>query len=443
MFEHCLTMRMRGVTVVMHVAQDAVPRPETCPTQEADVQTALAQTPTAVEEPSDRRAPQGEDAPQREEQRLTAAVADIADILSVEARSSDAQGRLTERAVHALRSHDLWRMRLCQDLGGLEVPIVTQIQVLAALAAVDASSAWCTMVANNAVAVLGSTMPAAATAKVFADGVPACAIVAAPGGKATETDGGFLVNGKWRLASGIHHADWVHATAHVDGDPARLLPLALPAKDLTLLDAWSSVGLAATGSDDFSLSDYFVPTELTGRATNPYAQLRGTRRYDLAGLDHLESYEHLAFAIGVTRRALAELRQLLARGFADRRTADREVVQSQLGQAEVSLRAIEALALSIYGRIDAAAMGEPHAWSAADRHLPRAVAVQATELALQSVQLAFHRSGAVALRSPNILERLLRDVSVAATHFMVDDAAVAEYGQHLIESVDTNTERQR
>lgn len=399
------------------------------------MQTALTQAPTAVDDQQDPRWPQGE------QQRLTAAVADIADILNFEAQPSDGQGRLSDRAVHALRSHDLWRMRLCQDLGGLELPIVTQIQVLAALAAVDASSAWCTMVANNAVAMLGATMPAPATERVFANGVPTCAIVAAPGGKATATEGGYLVTGTWQLASGIHHADWVYATAHIDGDPSRLLPLALPAEDLTLLDTWRSVGLAATGSDDFSLSDYFVPTALTGRATNPYGQLRGTRRYDLAGLDHLESYEHLAFAIGVTRRALAELCELLARGSAGRHTADREVVQSQLGQMEVSLQAIEALALSIYSRVDAAAMGEPHAWNAADRHLPRAVAVQATQLALESVQMAFHRSGAVAVRSPNVLEKLLRDMSVAATHVMVDDTAVAAYAQHLIESLNTDADR--
>jgi len=391
--------------------------------------TALAKAPTETD-----LSPASSPA---EEEQLLAAVAEIADTLASEAASSEAHGRLTARAVEALRGHDLWRMRLCRELGGLELPIVTQIKVLAALAAEDASSAWCTMVANNSVAILGATMPEATVERIFANGIPACSIVAATGGKATEVADGFLLTGTWRLASGIHHADWVHATAHVNGDPSRLLPLALPARDLKLLDSWHAVGLAGTGSNDFSLTDYLLPADLTGRAANPYGQLRGTRRYDLVGLDHLEAYEHLAFAIGVSRHALTELRRLLAHSHTVRQNADREVVQSQLGHAEVKLQAIEALALSVYDRVDAAALGHTHAWSETDRYLPRALAVWATQHALECAQLAFHRAGAVALYRPNIFTKLLLDMSVAATHVMVDDTAIASYAQHLIESVDS------
>ena len=368
-----------------------------------------------------------------ERTQLLAAVADIAPILAAEAGESEEQGHLSARTVEALRSRDLWRMRLCRELGGLELPIVTQIEVLTALATVDPSSAWCTMVANSSVAVLGATMPGPAIARLFADGVPTCSIVAAPGGKATETPEGYILNGTWRLASGIHHAQWVHATALVDGDPSRLLPLALPVSDLEVLDSWHAVGLAATGSNDFTLTDYRLPADLAGRAAKPFGQLRGARRYDLVGLKHLESYEHLAFALGVGRRALDELRRMLAQGFPGRHTADREVVQTQLAEAEIDVNAIEAYAKAVYARVDDAAFGNPDAWSDADRHLPRALAVKATQAALRCTELAFHRAGGVALRRPNVLEKLLRDMSVAATHVIVDDTALATYGQHLLE----------
>ena len=368
--------------------------------------------------------------------QLLAAVADIAPLLAADAGEAEQQGHLTARTVEAMRSRDLWRMRLCRDLGGLELPIVVQIEVLTALAAADPSSAWCTMVANNSVAVLGATMPGPAIDRIFAHGVPTCSIVAAPGGKATESREGYVLNGTWRLASGIDHAEWVHATALVDGDPSRLLPLALPVSDLEVLDTWHAVGLAATGSNDFTLTDYYLPAELAGRAANPFGQLRGTRRYDLVGLRHLESYEHLAFALGVGRRAVDELRGLLAQGFPGRHTADREVVQTELAQAEIDLNAIAAYAYAVYAKVDDAALGNLNSWSDADRHLPRALAVKATQSALRCTELAFHRAGGVAVRRPNVLEKLLRDMSVAATHVIVDDTALATYGQHLIESFD-------
>lgn len=375
-------------------------------------------------------------APSRTSKReeLLAAVRAIAPILKAGESESDARGRLSDETVEALRTHDLWRMRLCTELGGLELPIVTQIEVLAALASEEASSAWCTMVANNGLATLGATMPAAAVDRVFADGVPVCSIVAAPGGVATPVDGGYKLNGTWQLASAIHHADWVFASALIERDPSRVLPLAIPTADVELLDSWNVVGLSGTGSNDFKLVDYFLPVELTGNEEHPERQLRGVRRYDHVDVEHLESYEHLAFAIGIARRALRELRLVLAQPTSGRQVGDRELVQEQFGRAVVRLQAVEALAYSLYARIDAAALGEAQSWSDGERHLPRVLAAQASELALECVQLAFRRSGLAGMRRPNILEKLLRDMSVAAAHAVVDDSAFATYAQHLVET---------
>lgn len=364
---------------------------------------------------------------------LLASLPEIAGILRHHAIGSDEDRRLAPASVAALRSCGFWRMRLCRELDGLEMTIVEQIQVIAALAFEDTTAAWCTMVANDAVAVLGATMPDEAVAQVFADGVPACSIVAPPGGSATPVEGGYTLNGHWRLASGIRHAQWVHATALVERDPSRFLPLAIPAKDVELIDSWDVVGLAGTGSNDFRLTEYFLPAALAGREENPLGQLRGARRYDLVGVEHLESYEHLAFAIGVARRALVELRAILAKSPLGRHVADREVVQDQFGVSVVRLQAVEALAYSLYERIDAAMVGEPETWSEGDRHLPRVLAAQASELALECVQLAFRRSGLAGLQRPNIFDKLLRDMSVAATHVVVDDSAFAAYAQHLVE----------
>ncbi len=366
--------------------------------------------------------------------QLLAAVHEISSELQAGAAASDAAGRLADASVAALRGRGLWRMRLCRELGGFELPIVAQVEILAALAAEDTSAAWCTMVANNGLGMIGATMPSAAVERSFASGIPACSIVGTSGGVAKPADGGYVLNGTWRLASAIHHADWIYASAFIERDPSRLLPLAIPAKDVELLDSWNVVGLAGTGSNDFKLTDYFLPAELTGLEENPFGQLRGIRRYDLVDVEHFESYEHLAFAIGVARRALRELRLILARPPSGRHIGDRELVQEHFGRSVLRLQTVEALAYSLYDRIDAAALGQSQSWSGAERHLPRVLAAQASELALECVQFAFRRAGLAALHRPNIFEKLLRDMSVAATHIVVDDSAFATYAQQLVES---------
>ncbi|CAA9217664.1 MAG: hypothetical protein AVDCRST_MAG57-430 [uncultured Blastococcus sp.] len=377
----------------------------------------------------------GDPAPeQTQTTRLLDAVAMIADVVQDGAAESDRQGTLADKTVTALREHGFWRMRLCRELGGLELDVSSQVQVLAALAAVDTSSAWCTMVANSAVAALGATMPQPAIERIFASGVPLCSIAAAPAGVAVPDGDGFRVSATWRLASSINHAEWLHAVAFVEGDPSRPLPLAIPAQELDVLDTWNVIGLAGTGSNDVALVDHHLPHELAGRIGNPSHQLRGTRRYDLLALEDLESYEHLAFAVGVASRALDELGTALSHGRGGSATGDREIVQMELGGALVDLQAMQSLARAVYDRADAAAAGDASAWSEQDRHLPRAVATWATRRALEIVQLAFHRSGGAALYRPNIFEKLLRDMSVAATHVMVNDAVLATHALRTIQA---------
>jgi alkylation response protein AidB-like acyl-CoA dehydrogenase len=131
---------------------------------------------------------------------------------------------------------------------------------------------------------------------------------------------------------------------------------------------------------------------------------------------------------------LRELRTVLTNASGSRHIADREMVQGRFGQLVVSLQAVEALAYAFYERVDALAIGEKLAWSRDDRYRPRALAVHATQVALECVQMAFHRSGSGGLVRPNIFEKLLRDMSVAATHSVVDDTAFASYAQQLVET---------
>src|SRR6185503_14458516 len=99
-------------------------------------------------------------------------------------------------------------------LGGAEADPVTQVDVLEALAMIDASSAWCTMVGATTLALPAVYLPDDAVAKIFVGGrPPRTAGVYMPIGQAVPVSGGYRVTGRWPFASGVRHSEWMSATA--------------------------------------------------------------------------------------------------------------------------------------------------------------------------------------------------------------------------------------
>jgi alkylation response protein AidB-like acyl-CoA dehydrogenase len=145
--------------------------------------------------------------------------------------------------------------------------------------------------------------------------------------------------------------------------------------------------------------------------------------------------EHVAFALGVGRRALDSLLDLAPsqqRGYGPVSTlAARSALQRAVGEGALRLRAVRALAIECY----------EHAWAivCAGQMLPprvqaelRSVATLATDVAVDVTTQAFRFSGGTALYVPHVLQRCLRDINAAAQHLMVSDAAYENYGQCLL-----------
>lgn len=361
--------------------------------------------------------------------RLLEAVQDVAPLLRASSSQSEDAGTLAPEAVSALREAGLFRMRLMRELGGLEVSINTQIDVLAELASIDTAAAWCTMVANNGVASIGAYMPDSTVDIVFADGVPICAGVAAPAGRAEPADGGYRISGTWKFASGIRHAEWVFLSTLVEGDPSRPLMAAVRTSNCDIHDSWHVLGLKGTGSCDFSLVDVFVPAELTN-ATAQRVQLRGTRLYARTGVI-LAVYEHLAIAVGLAKRALRELSITLAERTAPGATRDRETVCAELSRLTIQVDAVIESAHSYYEAIERNATAELDPIMGAKG---RALASWATEIADQCAQVAFKRAGGRALYCPNPFEQMKRDIAAAQAHVLVNDSSFAVHGTALIEA---------
>ena len=88
----------------------------------------------------------------------------------------------------------------------------------------------------------------------------------APTGKATVTEGGYTLSGKWSFSSGCDHCTWVLLGGLVfneDGNVVDFKTFMLPRKDYPINDVWHMIGLSGTGSNDIVVEDVFVPEAFT------------------------------------------------------------------------------------------------------------------------------------------------------------------------------------
>ena len=365
------------------------------------------------------------------------------DKLIASSEADEELGTLSPASVETLVASGALRMKLPRVLGGFEADLVTQMEVLERLAMINPAVAWCAMVGATSLAVPGAFLPDAGVARMFADGrIPRGAIVVTPTGVATPVDGGFRLSGRWAFASGVRHAQWLVAICRVERSadaPPEIHFMVLPVSQCEILDNWQVLGLRGTGSCDVAVNNVFVAEEMSFSVTD--APRRGGVLYHI-GLPGFVAYEHAGFALGIARRVLDGLVSLVQnkkRGYTPggHHIAERGSVQRLLGHAEMRLRAARALAVEVNEQLwQTAVAGQPI--SAEMQCAVRSAATYVTEVCVEVVSDAFRNAGAGAIYAGHFMQRSVRDINVAAQHYMVADTAYEQLGRARLGYTDIN-----
>jgi len=150
--------------------------------------------------------------------------------------------------------------------GGLQITLPDLVRLQEAISWTDGSTGWVVTLCSGA-GWFGGFLAEETAREVFKDKHVCLAGSGAPGGVAEITGNGYIINGKWRYASGVHHATHITANCVIkkdgetvlngDGGPL-ILPFILDKKDVSILSAWKYVGMIATGSDSFEVVDLRV-----------------------------------------------------------------------------------------------------------------------------------------------------------------------------------------
>ena len=372
---------------------------------------------------------------QQTRDKLLKSVEQIRPILEATIVEAEALATLPFAAVKALHSSGLLAIKLPVLFGGAEADPVTQLEAIEAVSYWHAAAGWCLMIGATSIALPAVFLPDEAVAQIFENGrIPLAASAVMPGGKAIPTKGGYQLSGQWYFASGIRHAEWVVAGAICEGvaeRPSRRLLITMPVSAITIEDNWQVAGLQGTGSCAFSVGDLFVPDEFVWDVTHDEPR-RGGPLYNLTLLGFVTN-EHAGFALGVARRALAEIRQMAEMNRSKFRSslADNAAFQQDLGRCDLQLGAARALAVEVHERAwqTVAASDKVNGALLAEM---RGSAVYATEVAREICLMAFQYGGGAALYLNNPLQRCLRDIHAASQHLLMSRHAYENHGQFLL-----------
>ena len=340
----------------------------------------------------------------------------------------------------AMRKAGLFSMWVPQALGGAEVELETMVRVVEELARQDGSVGWNMMIAGNT-SVLWSLLSQEAAASIIKDdpNTVLAGTILGGHGEATPVDGGYRVTGHWPFASGCHQADWIVASCHQvdesgnprltsDGQPA-VYAFVVPVSDCDILDTWYTTGLRGTGSHDFEINDVFVPEDRFFLSVGGQSHQPGPLYNTM--ITNVWGYNVSAVALGIARDALDSFAELAQTKTSSRNPvplASRELTQARLGEAEAKLRSARAYLYE--------ACRENWALLGAGQPVPLEVAANnrlayanATERAVEAVEIVYTLAGSAAVYTKNRIERCFRDVHMVTQHGVVGPAGYTLAGR--------------
>ncbi len=368
---------------------------------------------------------------------------ELAPVIAEAADRIEADRRVPADIMSAMHAAEFFRMCLPRSMGGGEAPPLTVMLTLEAIAAADASTAWCLGQALGCSRSAASLDPAVAR-EVF--GPPDSVLAWGPPNgpvKAVAVDGGYRVSGEWKFASGVLNATWLGPSCPIfepDGTPRLdaggkpvLRSMLLPKSSATVTDVWQVIGLRGTGSNSFAVTDLFVPEEFT------FARDTASERRENGPLYRvlMTTFYGMGFAgvaLGIARPTLDAFIALAGEKTARHTTMklrDNPAVQRQVALAEAKLGSARSYLIAMITEAWESGF-PPDEWPLDARARLRIACTYAVTQARDTVAFAYQAAGSSAIFENNPFERRFRDMNTVAQQAQGQPVNMEQAGMALL-----------
>jgi len=181
------------------------------------------------------------------------------EIIQKEASTAEKSGRLTSNQLSIVYKNRWFHLLVPKQLEGEEMALPQFARLMESLAAIDGSFAWNVNLGAGANMFAGF-MDQNTASDIFAGEQTCVAGSGAISGTAKRQNGGFVINGHWKYASGSAHANYFSLNAElIDSKANDFASFLVPAMDVEVLDTWNVFGMKATSSCDFKVNNVWIP----------------------------------------------------------------------------------------------------------------------------------------------------------------------------------------
>lgn len=291
--------------------------------------------------------------PSKTTKSLFSTVDDLAPVIRKHAEEAEQNRRLSSPAFDAMVDAGLLRMFVPQELGGLEVDVVSGFEVIERISEIDSAAAWNLQITAVDGPITAALLPDEGAREIFSNPDAVIAGGFNPPGSATPAEGGYRLTGRWPFVSACQHATWVMDPALLmkDGQPEMtehgpaMLVVCYPADEAQIIENWDPLGMRGTGSHDIAVDDIFVPASRAG-FMRPFDDVGSAFQGPLYKLGILPLVlGNAVVALGIARSAIdeaVELAKAKIPAMQQTRPVDRGVVHMHLARAEALLSSARA-----------------------------------------------------------------------------------------------------
>jgi 3-hydroxy-9,10-secoandrosta-1,3,5(10)-triene-9,17-dione monooxygenase len=364
-------------------------------------------------------------------------------LLERNAAQTEADRRLVDESLEAVREAGLLRIVNPKRFGGYETDIRTMLDVSATLATGCGSTGWVINLINVCSWLVG-LYPRQTQEEVWgSDPDTRVAGALAPTATTRRVDGGLVVSGRWPWSSGSLHAQWGMGGVPVVDESGDMVDVGLalmPMHELSVEDTWFVVGMRGTGSNTIVADDILVPDHrilpMPRAIEGEYpTEFKDEVLYRSAFIPVL-ALILVGPLLGLARAALQYVVEKAPRRAITYTSYEHQTdsVAFQMAIAEAAAK-VDTAHLHAYRAAadidDAARAGTYPDLSARAR--VRMDAGWAARQAREAVDLLISAHGASAFAEASPLQRIWRDLNTASRHAVVNPSVNEEiYGKALL-----------